>query len=623
MKTIAKLNLILRTATVAGLMPLFLTGCFDKVAEPDAVAYKSDGQSAYITSELDQMGQIYNGANSSLAKISTEAFGAVGEIILEPYAFQPACACFVRRAKSITLDGLERTRVDSVHLFDSSGISLSLFRSSLIKKIVHSREVTKTQDGIDTRIRFDMTVDMQTVANLTTGVWNGMLSGSSNNQALKNGSITDIVRPWVNGRFAFPSSGLIDMENLSSLYHGEFLGEGNAKFTITNKINQKVAVFFVGEEYMESEGPFVGGHSPLAGFKPVAGLYAPVNYYPIVNTKLFEVYREDVVYNAGIAYYPNGPKTKRTINIKVYQPVGLVGKAPVVLMSHGGGDGMPSAKNVMVEWAQIVASTGYIVVAIAHGPRSDSERDSICSYLGNHDEHCGVALNWDRPADYTAVIDWLVEKETKTPGVYDIDAIGLLGHSIGAGGAEMAAGIKTDYKCMRPFGAMQGVAPAPLCDINDLVSVKESRIKAVVAESPQGDSTTGFMGHPSFDSMNIPFFMATGIDDNKGLDLTGQVQTTEYLSRLTVWPMLPASGHNYKLFIDAPGTAHTFFNAEVPGCYEKLPDEERCKTMLSWLSTSVLAFLDSELRDSKVAKTWLTSGVLESISAGDATLSNK
>jgi predicted dienelactone hydrolase len=623
MKTIAGKKSWLGMAGVIGTASLFLAGCFNKSDDLDYVPYKSDGQSAYITSELDQMGQIYNGSASSLGKTAANAFSGNDEVVIEPYTFQKACSCFVSMATLTGLDESIRVRVDSVHLFDTEGIAQTLYRPTLISKIVHIHEVNKSHGGIDSRLRFDITVEIKREAGLITGVWNGNISGTYNNQILKNGSMTDIIRPWVNGRFAFPTSGLIDMENPKLIYHGEFLEDETAQFTITTKANQKTVILFVDAEYLESEGRFAGVRSPLAGFKPDTGLYAPVKNYPNVNPKLAKAFREDVVYNAGVAYYPNGIGFQRIIKVKVYTPVGLVGKTPVVLMSHGGGDGMRSAETVMAEWAQIVASAGYIVVAIAHGPRSDPERDSICSYLGNHDDTCGVALNWDRPSDYTAVIDWLVEEEAKNPGVYDLDAIGLLGHSIGAGGAEMAAGIKTDYTCMRPYGALQGVAPAPLCDVNNLVSRRESRIKAVVAESPQGDSTTGFIGHPSFDSMAIPFFMATGIDDNKGHDLNGDPQVSEHLNRLTVWPLLPASGHNYKLYVDAPGTTHTFFNAELAECDSLSLSPDRCKTMLSWVSASVLAFLDSELRGSAVAKAWLTSGAVENTSKGDAALSHQ
>jgi hypothetical protein len=244
------LTLSVRSTLVVGVASLLLTGCLTKNEEP---SYNSDGQSAYMTSELDQMGQIYDGGAGAATKTSSGGLTLTGELIIKPYAFTEACMCFVREAKLTTVEGYERMRIDSVVLLDSTGAKLVTFEPARIAKMIHSRNVTKTKGGNEADIRFDMTVDIKTDGGLKVGVWNGVMTGSYNGQALKGGTLTNVTRPWENGRFRFPTSGQIDLDRPVFHFQADFLGDGKAKFTITNKVNHKIHILFVDKEYKESE----------------------------------------------------------------------------------------------------------------------------------------------------------------------------------------------------------------------------------------------------------------------------------------------------------------------------------------------------------------------------------
>jgi hypothetical protein len=253
----SKLTLALKTAAIIGTVslftaPLFLTGCITKSEDS---SYASDGQSAYMTSELDQMGQAYDGASAGAAKGSVGIgtnLTVTGELVIDPFTYHEDCTCFVRRAKYTTLEGFERIRLDSVRLFDSTGATLSKFQPALISKITHSRNVTKSKGDKDADIRFDITVDIKTESGAKVGVWNGTMTGSYDGQPFKSGTLTNIVRPWENGRFRFPTAGTIEVDRPVFHFLVEFLGDGKAKVTIKNKLNGKIHILFVDKDYKET-----------------------------------------------------------------------------------------------------------------------------------------------------------------------------------------------------------------------------------------------------------------------------------------------------------------------------------------------------------------------------------
>mgnify|MGYP001227374887 CR=1 FL=1 len=216
----------------------------------------------------------------------------------------------------------------------------------------------------------------------------------------------------------------------------------------------------------------------------------------------------------------------------------------------------------------------------------------------------------------TRVLDWLEIKaeEEKLKGVMDLTRVAHFGHSAGAGCAMMLAGATRNYVCAQSFTADQG-AIVP-CDVADLVSKVEPRIKAVLAFSPQGPNNDGFMTE-SFATVGIPVLIATGQGDG---DAPGEPE-----NRKQVFELMGASedaAHRFMLFIDDPGAQHTFFEAEVKAC-QKVTTEERCDEMQTWLVASALAFLDHQLRGRVQALTWLTSGSVEELSRSTASLTRK
>ena len=250
----SKLTHALRTLALIGGASLLLTGCL--MNKEDKSDFNSDGQSAYMATEVDQMGQVYDQMPSTDALLKTSAASGLtitGELVIEPFKYDEGCSCFIRHAVYTGLKGFERDRIDSVTLLDSTGATMDKFNKAKVAKIIHKRNVTRTKDARQADIRFDITVDIKNDAGVRKGEWNGTMTGSFNGQEFKSGSMVKLIRVWENGRFGFPESGTLELDRPVFHFLAEFLGDGKAKFTITNKANHKIHILFVDKNYHESD----------------------------------------------------------------------------------------------------------------------------------------------------------------------------------------------------------------------------------------------------------------------------------------------------------------------------------------------------------------------------------
>jgi hypothetical protein len=146
----------------------------------------------------------------------------------------------------------------------------------------------------------------------------------------------------------------------------------------------------------------------------------------------------------------------RSVNIEIRRPQGAPMPMPIVIWSHGGASGKVDPSGVGDEIAVPFVEAGYVGVFIAHPPRTGAEVDALCTQIGVTDCRAGVCavdgdcaavdddggrcvdglclhfkhLNWDRPHDVAAVIDWL-EAQAAGPwaGLIDTSKIVYAGHS--------------------------------------------------------------------------------------------------------------------------------------------------------------------------------------------------
>lgn len=244
----------LTSLTLAGAAALLFTGCLTRNEEAKS-SYSSDGQSAYVSTEVDQMGQVYDqiSGDGPAAKTSASGLTITGELVIEPFKYDEGCACFIRHAHYSGIKGFERDRIDSVTLLDSAGATMDKFQKAKVAKIIHTRNVLRSKGAREADIRFDVTIEIKTDAGVRKGEWNGTMTGSYNGQEFKSGTIAKVVRVWADGRFHFPESGSIEVDRPVFHFLVEFLGEGKAKVTIRNKVNKKIHILFVDKNYHESD----------------------------------------------------------------------------------------------------------------------------------------------------------------------------------------------------------------------------------------------------------------------------------------------------------------------------------------------------------------------------------
>jgi dienelactone hydrolase len=350
----------------------------------------------------------------------------------------------------------------------------------------------------------------------------------------------------------------------------------------------------------------------LCGCADTAPVDGPATTSLYVPASSFEV---EVLSFEGIDYM-DVLGLERSLNVAIYRPVDAPTPAPIVLMSHGGASGKTNPTQVLPEWAKRVASTGYVVVAIAHPKRDADSYQALCDHLGVSDEiQCALKINWERPHDVTRVLDWLEEQvqSESWSGVLDLTRIAHLGHSSGAGCSMMLAGAPRNYVCAQPYGMAQGEVVA--CAEADRVEKRDARVKAILAFSNQGPEQDGFMAS-SFGQIDGPVLIGTGSADGDEGEPDNRTKAFELLKASD------AEEERFLIFIDDPGAVHTLFSAELGAC-EKISGEARCKEMRDWLYASALAFLDYELNQIPQAGAWLREGGPTTPSHGAASWAKK
>ncbi len=309
----------------------------------------------------------------------------------------------------------------------------------------------------------------------------------------------------------------------------------------------------------------------------------------------------------------------RTIKFAIRSPIGLPAPLPVVIWSHGGNDGKSNPLNVGVEWSETLARRGYIVVSIAHEPRTNNQRDKLCETLfgAGYDLSTCILfkyLHWDRPFDISAVIDKLELMNAQQGGVFfgkfDLEQIAVAGHSAGSGGTLSIAGAKRNFNTLVPF------------------TPEDQRPKVFMAFSPQQPGIEGFYDtdfkkpNHSWESINRPVLIATGDGDNLCLsDYPGTTYTPgDCKGQLPYGRRIPfermPAGSKYRLYFHDAEIFHGLFDLNVSKCSQKNVNLARCVEFSRELSAVAFAFLDSNLKGIPFATAWLNSDNIELANVG-------
>ncbi|MEO1068995.1 MAG: alpha/beta fold hydrolase [Cyanobacteria bacterium J06638_6] len=222
----------------------------------------------------------------------------------------------------------------------------------------------------------------------------------------------------------------------------------------------------------------------------------------------------------------------RTFDVDVYVPQ-TSSAAPVVMISHGWG----SSKESFAFLAQHLASHGFAVAVPEH---VGSDRIFQQRFLaGLIDEDIPPREYIDRPLDITDTLDELARRSVE-PGPYqgrfDLERVGIIGHSLGGYTALAIAGATINYPLLqqgcaadRPLTFNLSVylqcraAPLPPADF----SLRDPRVNAVMALNPI-DSVV--QGPANIAQIAIPTMVMSGNVDLLATPIQEQIHPFTWLT---------------------------------------------------------------------------------------------
>lgn len=237
-------------------------------------------------------------------------------------------------------------------------------------------------------------------------------------------------------------------------------------------------------------------------------------------------------------------RDNRSVPAKVHLPIGE-GSFPVVIVSHGAGG------NIDSNFAQAnhLATHGYIAVCLEHIGSNTKKMMAGGIRVGRSTAAMTRDANevLNRPRDISFAIDEAHEwnrTHSKLKGKFDLQRIGVMGHSFGAFTTLAICGARPALDWLKPkVGSGKGLGP----DLSD------KRVRCGVALSPQGPGEPFFLT-TSYKSIRVPLLGISGSRDKQ--------QSAEPIHRkrsFQYWPkgdryLLWINNANHLQFSDATGS---------------------------------------------------------------------
>jgi len=214
-------------------------------------------------------------------------------------------------------------------------------------------------------------------------------------------------------------------------------------------------------------------------------------------------YRDVLGAGANDPKRPNTPFEFAGRALRDAQPDTSVGRAPLVIVSHG----YPGSRLMMSYLTENLASKGYVVVAIDHTESTRADRAGFASTLLN------------RPLDQLFVLDHVAGlgragSGSFLSGLVDADRTALIGYSMGGYGALNAAGAGFSETAVNyPWAVPAGKLAARQMGNPEFTRSADPRIKAVVAFAPWG-AQLGFWDAAGMAGLKVPTLFITGDQDD-------------------------------------------------------------------------------------------------------------
>lgn len=267
---------------------------------------------------------------------------------------------------------------------------------------------------------------------------------------------------------------------------------------------------------------------------------------------------------------------------------------PMIIFSHGKG-GIRLQSNFYTAY---LASHGYVVVAPDHSGDTIVELLREVKSTGNIQADSTVEAIVDRPKDVIAILD-LIEPILDEQGGSDIEPlidatrVGVTGHS---------------------FGALTSF----------LVATMESRVDAIVGQTPTSQDVVGLQAQTPLEDVNIPMVVQSATLDGTLPEDTNARPLYETLTSQKAWLSLSRGGHfTYSdlcvLDVAAISVAVDLDVSNVldDGCG---PDSIPPALSDPAIRSSAIGAFNTFLRDSGGSAKFLTQEELDKIAPGEGTL---
>ncbi len=264
-------------------------------------------------------------------------------------------------------------------------------------------------------------------------------------------------------------------------------------------------------------------------------------------------------------------KRSREVPIRIYLPEDQKGPMPIVFVSHGIGESRSS-----YEWlGRALASRGYVVIHPTHRgtDRDKLEEGWIAMYKATKNRE-----NWiNRPLDITFILDQIESIEAADPrlkGAFDIDRVGVVGHSAGAWTAAAIGGV----------------------DLESGDNLRDPRVDAIAPLSMP--KTRSVEPEEAWSSLTLPALHMTGTCDR-------QIIWVTFPSHRRIPWENGVADDQYLLTLE--GGQHTTFS-------NKFDPAKRTQAALQVVTVqAVAAFLDAYVAGDEKRREELRSGAFEEI----------